>query len=153
MRNRAGIDGSHNVRFWGGVSPDPGEHPPGERLMDAIRQAVDRTTWRCGELEDWRDAGWEFSCSRGPLTLDCRITWSGPDDGWFLQIATPAKPGTLAMLFGKKARPQASEGELLEVATTIAGYLATKQVEQRWRWNGHPEEGDAPAPAEAEGPR
>jgi len=85
---------SLNATFAGDAPTDPEfEHPKGASIARLVREAVGPEGWVADELDNWRDVGWSFICSRGQAKLEFVISLMRQND-WIVQVAPLAVPFT-----------------------------------------------------------
>ena len=129
---------SINVLFWGGMLPDPADHPAGEPVMELMRTGVAASGWTCSGLDHWRDSGWQFSCEKDGQSFDCVLAYTATERSEAVVQIAPRSRG--------RAAPAAATLELAEVFSAL---LRRVDAQQRWIWNGYPEDHDAQSPHSA----
>jgi hypothetical protein len=134
---------TQDVRFVGPVAEDPEyDHPPGMSLARRLHTELATRRWTVGEIDNWRDAGWEIPCDRDGARLVVVIATTMVDGEWYGQISPADMPGLIRRAFGRRDSATAADVYALavDIEQLLVGFGFT-----RLRWaSGYPED-DAPA--------
>jgi hypothetical protein len=101
--------------------------------------------YHVGEIENYRDSGWNLSCSMGEAKMEVALARFVDGSQWLLQIAPAYLPGIIGRLLGKKQ--SADPSNLFALAQDIHELLRTQGqfFAFEWYWDGYPED-DASTP-------
>jgi hypothetical protein len=124
------------------------EHPRGASIARLLQSQLESKGWKGGELENWRDCGWSFLCSKGNTQLEVAVSGLQDASEWMLQIAPVLTPGFWGRLLGQT--PSATPNDCFAVAKEVHGTLRTNNSFSRfmWRQDGFPDERNStPEPA------
>src|SRR6266852_3485433 len=95
---------SQNATFFSDLHPKtPSEHPPGESIAGLIRNGLLQRGWRATDLDNWRDCGWVFICTKNLGELQLVLAETATKSNWLLQISPTYVPGLIGSLVGKKS--------------------------------------------------
>jgi hypothetical protein len=138
---------SQNVTFAGLVADDSEfDHPPGMALAHQLHAALAKRSWTVGEIDNWRDTGWEIPCERNDARLVV-VIMAADSESWVGQIHPTDVPGLIGRALGH--RPSATDADVFALAVDVHAILVEGGFQQtRWSWDSLREDGDVgPPPA------
>lgn len=129
---------SQNVRFKaieGNESSYP--HPPGFELACQLASDITAYGWRTNEVDNWRDSGWSFLCSRDGAEIEC-IVCRIADGEWLMQLCPARTPGFVGRAFGNK--PSATRQDVYDLAVAMHDVLQSAMLleKAKWQWDDFP---------------
>jgi len=138
---------SQNATFSGSTPPGPRDiDVPGEPIAVKLRSGLKHRGWEPGEVDDWRDSGWSFTCRRRDCELEVVI--APVDPRWALQIRPMHPPGLIGRLLGQ--RPSATAADIYDLALQVHQLLVSDGFRDfLWRWDGFPDDGSSGEPRPA----